>query len=192
MLDWILSLDQALFTQINSVWTHPWLDSFFPFVTDLHKTPYFKFILIPAVLMIFVWRRGCKKGLIIFFFALLSVGLSDTVGTRLFKNNFERSRPVDNGRLEAIVRSPAGGYSFVSNHAANNFAFAVFTSAFFPAAKLLVFTIAVIISYSRVYNGVHYPTDVLGGAIVGILCGYLISLLCRKVLQRTAQKKRAA
>jgi undecaprenyl-diphosphatase len=189
MLEWLLHLDRLVFTRINSVWTHPWLDAFFPFITDLHKTIFFKFILVPLVLILFVWRRGLKKGLIIFLFSLLSIGFSDFAGTQLFKNRVQRPRPAFDTQLHAITRSPFGGYSFVSNHASNNFAFATFVSSFFPAARAFLFFIAVLVCYSRVYNGVHYPTDVIGGAVFGILVGFLMVFLCRKTLQWLDRKR---
>lgn len=186
MLAWLLHLDRLIFTQINSVWTYPWLDVFFPFITDLHKTWYFKFLLVPAILLIFIWRRGVKRGLIIFLFTLLSLALSDGIGTHIFKNHVRRPRPAADSQLHAITRSPFGGYSFVSNHAANNFAFATFVSAFFPAARGFLYFIAVLICYSRVYNGVHYPSDVLGGALLGTLIAWMMIYFCRKLLAKSA------
>ena len=184
MLESILSLDRMIFTQINSVWTHPWMDAFFPFITDLHKTLVFKLIFGPSVFGLFIWARGLKKGSLLFVFALLSIYVSDGVGNYAFKKTVQRPRPAQDAQLQAIVRSPFRGYSFVSNHAANNFAFATFVSMFFPPARILVFTVASLVCYSRVYNGVHYPTDVLCGALLGALCGYLMSLLCRLVLRK--------
>ncbi len=189
MLDWILTIDHWLFTHINSVWTHPSLDIFFPVITDLHKTAYFKFALVPLILVLFMWRRGVKKGLLIFIFALLSVGLADATGNYAFKKTVQRERPANDPSVNAIVRSPFGGYSFVSNHATNNFAFAIFVSSFFPASTIWLYAIATLVAYSRIYNGVHFPTDIICGALIGLFVGYLMSIICHKVLNLLSKRK---
>ncbi len=184
MLDYIISLDKSLFVLINSHWTAAWADSFFPFITDLHKTSFFKSVLVPLILMIFMWRRGVKKGLIIFFFCLLSVGASDGFGNWALKKNVQRPRPGDTQNLEVRVLSPYGGYSFVSNHATNMFSFASFTAVIFPPAAVPLYTLATVVAYSRVYNGVHFPADVICGGILGCLFGLLFSRLCLMVLRK--------
>lgn len=188
MLDFILSLDKSLFVLINSQWTAAWADQFFPFITDLHKTPFFKFILVPVILSLFIWRRGLKKGLIIFFFALLSVSISDGVGNWAFKKTVQRPRPANTQGLEVQVRAPFGGYSFVSNHSTNMFSFASFTGAIFPPAAVPLYGLATVIAYSRVYNGVHFPTDVICGGLLGILFGLLFAYLCRMILARNSKE----
>ncbi|MGZ3771835.1 MAG: phosphatase PAP2 family protein, partial [Bdellovibrio sp.] len=140
MLDFILGLDKSLFVLINSQWTAPWADLFFPFITDLHKTVLFITVFVPLVLGTFIWRRGLKKGLIIFFFCLLSIGASDGFGNYAFKKTVQRPRPAETQGLEVKVRAPFGGYSFVSNHANNMFNFATFTSSIFPPAAIPAFT----------------------------------------------------
>lgn len=184
MLEFILELDWKLFHLINSTWTAPWADSFFPFVTDLHKTPVFKFIFVPAMIALFIWLRGLKQGLVIFLFCLLSVLTADGIGNHGFKKTFERSRPGDTPGLEVNVRAPYGGYSFVSNHSANMFGFATFTAIIFPPSAVPVLGLATLIGYSRVYNGVHFPTDILGGAFIGILCAVFFAFCCKRVLKR--------
>lgn len=182
MLDFILGLDQRLFILINSQWTAAWADQFFPFITDLHKTPFFKLFLVPFVLAIFIWRRGLKKGLTIFVFCLLAIGASDGFGNWALKKTVQRPRPAETQGLIVQVRAPFGGYSFVSNHATNMFCFASFTSAIFPPAAVPLYTLATVVAYSRVYNGVHFPTDVICGALLGMIFGLLFARGCRKVL----------
>lgn len=180
MLDFILDLDKSLFVLINSQWTATWADHFFPFITDLHKLPLFKALFVPLVLALFVWRRGVKKGFIIFTFCILSVAASDGVGNWAFKKTVQRPRPPDTQGLQVTVRAPFGGYSFVSNHATNMFCLASFTSVIFPPATIPLYSIATLIAYSRVYNGVHFPLDVVAGGFLGLLMGLLFSSLCRR------------
>ncbi len=189
MLDFILSLDKQLFVLINSHWTSAWADAFFPAVTDLHKTIFFKSILVPAILFIFMWRRGVAKGLTIFVFCLLAISTSDGVGNWAFKKTVQRPRPPQTQGLQVVVRAPSGGYSFVSNHATNMFTFASFVSAIFPAAAATTYGIAFIVSYSRVYNGVHFPTDVICGGLLGVFFGLLFSRLCFRVLARIDRQR---
>ncbi|KHD88607.1 MAG: phosphatase [Bdellovibrio sp. ArHS] len=189
MLDFLLSLDKSLLVLINSQWTASWADHFFPFITDLHKTSFFKTVLVPLVLGLFIWRRGLKKGLVIFFLCVAAIGLSDVVGNKAFKKTVQRPRPGDTPGLHVIVRAPYGGYSFVSNHSTNMFCFAAFTGLIFPAAAVPTFALALVIGYSRIYNGVHFPTDVLGGALLGMAFGILFAFLCQKILAKMDEKK---
>ena len=184
MIDFILDLDKKLLVFINSKLTAPWADSFFPFITDLHKTEYFKYIVVPLILVIFMWRRGIKKGIAIFLMAILTVSISDGIGNHAFKKTIERPRPADTEGLDVIVRSPYGGYSFVSNHSTNMFCFAGYTATIFPAAAIPLYTLAAVVGYSRIYNGVHFPSDVICGALLGLLVGILFARLLLKAFKR--------
>ena len=189
MLDYILNLDKRLFMLINSQWTASWADSFFPNITDLHKTLPFKIIVVPLILAAILWRRGFKKGLVIICFCTLSVLLSDGFGNYALKKTVRRPRPAETQGLTVQVRAPFGGYSFVSNHATNMFSFAAFTSTIFPVVAIPTYTIAFLVSYSRVYSGVHFPTDVFCGGLLGICFGLMFARLCEKVLARMDEKE---
>lgn len=189
MIDYLIELDKSIFIILNSRWTAPWADVFFPFITDLHKTPFFKIVLIPLVMALFVWLRGVKKGLVIFFFCLTSVLVSDGAANYGLKKTVQRPRPGDTQELKVQVRSPYGGYSFVSNHAVNMFSFATFTSVIFPPAAIPAYTLAGLVGYSRIYNGVHFPLDIICGAMVGIMFGLLFAKLCQIILLRMNPRK---
>lgn len=183
IIEFIVSFDKRLFFLINSQWANHWGDIFFPNITDLHKTFLFKVLIVPALIAIFIWRRGLRNGLVIFFFCILSLGISDGVGNFGFKKVFQRPRPAETQGLSVNVRAPFGGYSFVSNHAINMFGFASFTSIIFPPAVVPVYLLASIIGYSRIYCGVHFPSDVIVGGILGIIFGVIFSRLCKMTIR---------
>jgi undecaprenyl-diphosphatase len=130
--------------------------------------------------------RYRKKSILIIVFAIASVVIADQLAVHAFKDVFERLRPGHNPTIQHlvhIVNDYRGGlYGFVSNHAANTFALATFLS-FTIRNRYFVYSIfiwALIVSYSRIYLGVHYPGDVLCGAMLGILIGWLMFLVYRK------------
>lgn len=178
-MDAIYQLDLGLFHLINISMSNQYFDLIFPFITDLHKTLYFKLTVYPLVLLFFIWKFQ-KKGIIIFILCFLSVASADLIGNWGFKKTFQRLRPGDNPKIEKIVRSSYGGYSFVSNHAANMFAFAFFMSFFMIRGKLFFYSLAAVIAFSRVYNGVHYPSDVICGAILGMFVASFYLMILRK------------
>lgn len=174
---------------INSTWTQPWMDDFFPLITDLHKTLPFK-IIVPLLVLALLWKKYRRHGGLIFIGCLLCLGFTDAFSSQILKKSVARPRPFETVGVVAIQRSPAGGSSFPSNHSANMFAFATYTSFFVPAAAPLVFPLAALIAYSRVYNGVHFPLDVFGGAFVGLIFGILFSRSIQRFLKNRLEPSR--
>ena len=121
-------------------------------------------------------------------FFVTTVALTDMTGTYVFKHSFERIRPCGDPdfyyHVRLLVNHCSGGYSFISNHAANHFGLATF---FFLTAKPLLqrgawiaFAWAGLVAYSQVYVGIHYPSDVVGGALLGVAFGTLTGTLFNK------------
>ena len=100
-------------------------------------------------------------------------------GTYVFKHGFERLRPCNDpeftDHVRLVIKHCGGGYSFLSNHAANHFGMAVFffitLRHVFRKWAWLVFVWAGLIAFAQVYVGVHYPLDVLCGALLGMVFG---------------------
>jgi len=116
------------------------------------------------------------------FFILLGIALcvllADQLSVHLFKNVFQRLRPSHEPELTGmvhLVRDYRGGnWGFVSSHAANTFAIATFLSLIFKNRKfwIILFSWCIIVSYTRIYLGVHYPGDIFGGALLGMVIGW--------------------
>jgi undecaprenyl-diphosphatase len=173
-MDFLLSLDRALLHLINGTLTHPFFDVFFPSITDLHKTNVFRLVFVPFLFLLWVSLYRVR-GFVIFFFLIVSLGIADLAG-KFAKHFWERARPFTD-IPDIIQRSDAGGFSFPSNHSVNMFCAAVFLSSFFPRFRIPLFTMAGLVAYSRIYNGVHYPSDVVAGMILGSIVGLLAANL---------------
>ena len=118
---------------------------------------------------------------------LAAVGLADSITSRLFKPFFARPRPCHSSTLAGLLRLPdgcGGMFGFLSSHAANSVALVVFLALVLPAGRFRtlkwgVAAWAALLSYSRIYLAAHYPSDVLGGALVGGLLAWLAATLFR-------------
>jgi len=174
MLETMESIDIALFLFLNSL-HHASLDSLMLWISD-------KYIWIPfyLILLALIIRKHELRSLIIVVPALIFlITLSDQISVHVFKNGFERLRPCYNEDISDLIYllgNCGGRYGFISSHATNTFALATFIICVMKSRSLLYVMIvwAAVVSYSRIYLGVHYPGDVLVGAVVGSLIGYLV------------------
>jgi membrane-associated phospholipid phosphatase len=178
----LIHLDRELFIAINSKWTNPIFDAVMPFLrTPTNWVPLYLFILV------FISLNFKVKGLWWIIFFLVTVAVTDMVGTNLFKYNFLRTRPCNNPdlfeHLRLLVRCPSG-YGFTSNHAANHFGMGTFLfltlRPLFKKWMWLALLWAGAISYAQIYVGVHYPTDIIGGSLLGIIFGSITALQFNK------------
>jgi undecaprenyl-diphosphatase len=179
MATWLESIDVLIFKFVNQVAVHPALDQFFPWFTNLQNNPNFQMFFAPIFLGILIFFFRMQAVRLIAAIALVLV-LSDTLGARVFKPYFNRLRPNYVASLNTVVRvpyQPKSG-SFPSNHTMNSVAVATMFAYYFPLAAIPAFALAFISGYSRMYVGVHYPSDVLGGA----LFGFLLALIVIKVM----------
>lgn len=177
------NLDRQLFEFINSTIANPVFDFIFPSITDFHKNPWFLTIVVPLMLGMWIYRKRWKM-VPVLLGLIVTVVATDNFNYRILKPAFKRERPVA-AESNVIQRSHVnGGNSFPSNHAANNFAGATFLSFCYPAFAGIYFAVASLIAFSRVYVGVHYPGDVLGGALVGIVFGLFFYKILAIILKR--------
>ena len=188
MSEFFLSIDYWVINQVNTAATHPILDVFFFWLTDLHKTAYFNIISLPFLAFLFI-RKFKREGVSLFLILFLALGVSDFVGGKI-KKIVVRERPEFNQSITVVKRSDAGNYSFYSNHASNMFTFATYTGQFIPQVKVPLFVLASLVGYSRVYNGVHYPSDVVAGGLIGYFWGLLFSVIAAKLLRYYNSRKK--
>lgn len=166
--------DRWLFIQINEQQSNSFFDSVMPYLRNsFFWTPLYLFLFLFVILNF----KGRGWWWILFF--LCTVSLTDIVSSKILKESFERLRPCQDPdfmvNVRLLVNRCSGGYSFTSSHAANHFGMATFFfitfSRYFKNWTLLAFLWAAAIGYAQVYIGVHYPFDVLGGAVAGVGIG---------------------
>ena len=179
----MLQFDEHLFHLINQHWQN----AFFDWLLPHWRNKYFWIPLYVCITIFTIWKLRAKS--IIFLVAvILTITLSDTISSKVVKPTIQRLRPCNVERLEAVVieRIPCGGgYSFTSSHATNHFALAVFLSltlgARYRRIRWPLLLWAASIAYAQVYVGVHYPLDVVAGAILGTVIGLVMAKIYKKI-----------
>jgi len=177
-MNFLIQLDQNLFLFLNSLHAD-WLDPVMWWLSDRFIwTPLYLF-----VLFLIINKYRWKSVGILLSIALL-IAASDQFSVML-KFGVARFRPTHTQAIKESIHTLnhyfGGPYGFVSSHAANGFALATYTSFFLaPFYKnycWLAFLWASLVAYSRIYLGVHFPGDIIGGALLGMLIAYLIHQL---------------
>lgn len=181
-MDWIISVDQDLFLFLNGIHSS-WGDDLMWLISN-------KYSWIPIYVLILgalIKYHGVKKAVFIALSIVPLIILSDQISSGLLKPLIARPRPCHAEPLDGlvhIVNNKCGGpYGFVSSHAANFFALATFLSPFFNKYfRIVAFTSAALVGFSRIYLGVHYPGDVIVGAVLGIAIGFLVLWVFNKLV----------
>lgn len=174
MLETLEHIDRDLFLTLNGLHNDTF-DFLMPFISG-------NVIWIPLYIWL-LYRLYKAYPLKKFYWILpvlaVCVLLTDQVSVQLFKNIFLRYRPCHNEEIKYLVHlvdGCGGKYGFVSSHAANVFGIASLVSLLLKDRKILISLTfwATLVSYSRIYLGVHYPADILVGSMLGILLGLLV------------------
>jgi len=164
MMELLLRLDTALFYFLNVRIANPVFDWLMPIITNQW------FWALPILI---IWLGmlifGNKRSRLAALLLILAVATSDPVCYRIIKPTVKRIRPSHQFQDARLLVGKGGRYSFPSNHAANIAAAMTILSFFFRRYKYWFAGIVILVSFSRIYVGVHFPLDVLAGMLLGVL-----------------------
>ena len=169
-MDFLYSIDLFVFYLFNHTISTPFLDKFFSIITNVNNW-YISYVILLGISFV----KGGTKGKLAVLGVILLIVITDQTGYRILKEFFARPRPCNALTDVLTPLGCTGSFSFPSNHALNNFAVAMFFYRLFPKLKWILFITASLIAISRVYLGLHYPSDILGGAILGLAFGYIFA-----------------
>jgi undecaprenyl-diphosphatase len=175
----IIQFDTSLFFILNVKAQNPVLDFLMPILTNLD---YWRIPL--AIMLILLLIFGGKRGRIAVALLLVGITLSDQLCNSLIKPLVGRIRPCNVLENVHLLINCTRSFSFPSSHATNMFTGSVILSFIYQKFRIAFLIIAAMVAYSRIYVGVHYPLDVLGGMLLGIICAggviYLYQLFSRR------------
>lgn len=184
LFDQLIQWDKQTLLTLNS-YHLPWLDRF---MWLLSQTLLWLPILLIFLVILFR-NKGSKAFLILLAIGIL-IAMTDQISSAIIKPLVERLRPTHDpelGEWVNIVNGYKGGsFGFLSSHAANAFAFAGFSLLLFKNVPYTIFILlwASLISFSRLYLGVHYPLDVMCGALLGLTCAWGVHSLYMALFER--------
>jgi undecaprenyl-diphosphatase len=179
-MEWLENIDQSLFLFLNGI-NATWLDPIMKAVSS-----FWIWYPVVALFIFLVVKKYRKKFWIPVVVAIICFALTDQ-SSNIVKKSVERYRPSHNieiaDRVHIVDNYRGGQYGFFSGHAANSFGLALISLLFLKNKKWTVFVLiwAAIVSYSRIYIGVHYPSDIVVGTFSGLTIAYLIYRLHRLI-----------
>ncbi len=183
-MDYLISLDKQWLLLINSMNSQFGDVFFFIFTQTITWIPLY------VLLAWAFFKHQGVKGIISILFIALVITICDQIASNVFKELFERYRPSHDPVLKNMVHLVGGKrgglYGFFSSHAANSFGLAFFTILIFRnyVYTSAILTWAILNSYSRIYLGLHYPGDILGGLVCGVVVAWLMYQLYLWVIPR--------
>ena len=186
MLDFFQSVDMNLIKWIHQYFSNPLFDIFMPIITNKKNWT------LPIIVLIFLlgFFSG-PRGKIALTVLIISLSFTDAICAQILKPFFERIRPSHLNLEEVnLLTSKGGKWSMPSNHAANMFSLAIVLSYFYKKYKPLLFLLAILISFSRVYVGVHFPGDVIVGGFIGVFISSIFLILWGKIKLNEIKKGR--
>jgi membrane-associated phospholipid phosphatase len=178
-IDWLVKIDKEAFRLIQTYFNAPWLDM----IMLALRNPY---TWIPLYIFMLFWALQCGKSRRLKFIclSLICFAITDFSSAQILKPFFERLRPCYDPDTTGVVRwiiECGGKYSFPSSHASNHFGLACFWyySIYFMTRQKWrwLWIWAILISFAQVYVGIHFPLDVIGGALLGLFTGFGLARL---------------
>ena len=180
MIEEILRLDSKLFLYLNNLGTSKF-DIFWISLSKIEAN----ILMYLFLILLFFYIQKIRPKLIYIFYFIFVIALMITItdqGANIFKDSFQRLRPCYNesiiDSLRLVKENCGGKYGFFSAHASNSFSLAIFFGLLFINRIRYIIMITIIyaslISYSRIYLGVHYPIDIIFGSFFGIFVGFIM------------------
>ena len=180
MIEEILKLDSKLFLYLNNLGT-PEFDGFWTILSKIEAN----ILMYLFLICLFFYVQKIRPKFLNVFYLIFVIALMITItdqGANLFKDSFQRLRPCYNESIKdslRLVKENCGGkYGFFSAHASNSFSLAIFFGLLFKNriryTILITIVYASLISYSRIYLGVHFPIDIIIGSSFGLCVGFIM------------------
>ena len=174
MLEFLYQLDVKLLYFINHTLSNSFFDRLFPFITEV-KNWYIAYIILFLILIV----KGGRIGRMAAVAMILLIVATDQFSSFFLKSLVGRIRPCNVFPDLNVLVTCTESFSFPSSHAVNNFGVAMFFTKIFPKYRWAFFIVATLMAFSRPYVGVHYPSDAIGGALIGIFFGYMFAIILK-------------
>jgi undecaprenyl-diphosphatase len=185
-LNALVPIDQQLFFFINQTLRNSFFDAIMPYIHD--KNCWIPLYVLLAIY--FIWQFRWKS-IIIFISAGITVLLTDQIASSIIKPAVARLRPCNDPAIIPhlhLLVDCGPGFSFVSSHASNHFGIAVFLILILRKRFRWITPVAIfwasLICFAQVYVGLHYPADILGGAVLGMVIGIITGRFCKTALRK--------
>ncbi len=175
MIEFLYSIDVAIFFFINQTITNPIFDWLMPLITDLNHNIIARIVVIMWIGLI-IWKGGNKGRITVGVLIFVIIG-SDQFNSVILKDIFGRIRPCKALEGVRLLVDCGGGLSFPSSHAVNNFAGAAVISHFYRKQAKYWYAFAALVAFTRTYVGVHYPSDILAGGLIGLGIGFSVTYI---------------
>ncbi|MBS1949671.1 MAG: phosphatase PAP2 family protein [Bacteroidetes bacterium] len=185
----LIELDKKILLFFNGL-HNPFWDTVMYYATQT-----FCWLPLYILLILLIFKKYKVNGWLLLLGAALTIALANTITSELMKPYFERLRPTREPSLQGLIHTVngyiGGLYGFASSHAANTFGTALFLWLWlrpFYKHSYLIFLWAAFMTYTRIYLGVHYPADVLVGAVIGLLSGWAAYQVTYWVIMQRTKK----
>lgn len=183
----LLRWDKAFFYLINSRTQNGFFDLIMPVLSDFHL---WRWPLLAVVVGVVIFGR--RRARVTMLLAIIAVVLSDQISSGMLKPLVSRPRPSHVLEGARLLAGRGGRFGFPSSHAANIFSAWVVLALRHPSLKYALIAVPLAVAYSRVYVGVHYPLDVIAGALLGLAVGVAVVALAQLAVKTNRGRERTS